>query len=77
MDSASMDSTNRGSIKNFQKKYSRKFQIAKLEFAALATICMAFISYQRYKKPRDDIEYAGGCVLYANTIPFYIRVPNI
>ena len=44
MGSASADSTNRIS-KIFEKKNSRKFQKVKLEFAALATIYIAFTLY--------------------------------
>ena len=70
MDSAYMDPTS-CRWKIFREKSSRKFQIAKLEFAACQELFTQPLYYTRYyKSSRDDLKHIGGyawfmCKYYA------------
>lgn len=55
-----------------EKKSSRKFQIAKLEFAVLTNSYIQYLHCIRYGKySRDDLKYVEGCAFMQ--ILFYTR----
>ena len=67
--SASIDSNNHRS-KIFEKKNSRKFQKAKLEFAVLATVlCLHCIRY--YKESRGDFKVYGRILGYMKILCYF------